>query len=183
MDCTPEPRVVTALPTKRKGSARQMKMLLRVFACLLFMAASTLFAGRFADTSPASVSLCSLVKNPTIYAGKIVAVNGEIGWGWVGGNKPASEFGITPPFASTECISELTVVLPDAVQPKPFDVERDEHLERLEEGLHKGMRIEGTFEGRFEQTEKSYGRRHKLKMRLVLKRVSNIFAMPVFRPK
>lgn len=126
-------------------------------------------------TNPLSVNLCDLAKSPETYAGKIISVHGQVGWGWRHRNVPITEFGIR----QSSCMEELTVMLPDAVQPKPaFDLEKDEHFQTLDHGLHKGMAIEGTFEGLFEQSEKGYGRKHKTKTWLVLERVSDIFAVP-----
>jgi hypothetical protein len=124
--------------------------------------------------------MCDLVKSPEKYAGEMIAVHGQVGWGWQRLDKPVNEFGIR----QSSCMAELTVMLPDAVQPKPaFSIEKNDHFQTLEDGLHKGMTMEGTFEGRFEQSAKGYGRKHKTKMRLVLERVSDIFAVPFSRPK
>lgn len=147
---------------------------------LLGFAAIPFSQGAQERSAPLSVNMCDLVKAPENYAGKMISVHGQVGWGWRRDDKPITEFGIR----ESSCMAELTVMLPDAVKPKPaFDAAKDEHFETLEQGLHKGTAIEGTFEGVFEQSKKGYGRKHKTKTRLVLERVSNIFAVPFSRPK
>jgi hypothetical protein len=158
-----------------------MRTPLHVVAIVLVGFAATHFSeGADDHSAPLSVNICDLVKTPEKYAGKMISVHGQVGWGWRHDEKLISEFGIR----ESSCMAELTVMFPDAVQPKPaFDIGKDEHFQTLEQGLHKGMAIEGTFEGLFEQSEKGYGRKHKTKMRLVLERVSDIFAVPFSRPK
>jgi hypothetical protein len=95
--------------------------------------------------------------------------------------------------------ADVIVVLPDQVKPAPdFQLVRDESYKKLQQALHDSVpiRIDATYEGRFDgafvwrdrqrirvgQDEvKGYGKKHEYDARIVLRQVSDVWAMPIPR--
>jgi hypothetical protein len=72
-----------------------------------------------------------------------------------------------------------------------FSFFQDESFAKFQDALHKGMNVEATFEGRFDEafvlrdhkrisvgSNKGYGKKHRFGARLVLQRVSEVVARP-----
>ena len=90
-----------------------------------------------------SVSVCELATDPSKYDGKKVMVVK----GWIVRNKSR----LLLDTYSGDCIANIDLVLPHAVQPTPdFALQRDENFKAFETAIRQRTHIEGTFEGRFD---------------------------------
>ena len=134
--------------------------------------------------APIKVTLCELAEHPEQYAGKMVAVHAsEMGKDfWIEDftNKPCSAY--TP----------VIVVYPDQVKPTAgFNLVRDNAFNKFFEDIRKGMRVEATYEGRFDVayvwrdhkrievgSDKGYGKKNRYGARVVLRRISDVVSRP-----
>lgn len=141
---------------------------------------------------PLELSICKLAKQPENYTGKMVVVRGSVSKGWRAPPKAIKELSISEPWSVVSCPGVVvTVVFPEAVQPKPdFDLQEDDAFRKLEKALRQRTHIEGTFEGRFDsvfvlkdrkriRVGKGFGHRHRATMRLVLRKVYDLEIRPV----
>jgi hypothetical protein len=169
-----------------------MKRLMRMtFGCLLLLIECGFCLGQNA-AGPVEVTLCELYQHPEDYAGKIIKVRGG----------SVSGLGIEDLMHDSQQVPCLTymsivVVFPEQVKPAPgFQLVRDESFKKLEDALNYNgpIHIDATYEGRFDAgfawrdkkriragdyTGKGYGKKHFYDGRIVLIRVSNVWAMPI----
>jgi hypothetical protein len=144
------------------------------------------------DMTPVEVTLCGLYQHPEEYAGKMVKVRA----GSVGDLRLENILHDSP---AEPCPSymRLFVALPYQVKPTPsFQLVRNESFKELERALHRGgaIHIDATYEGRFDPAfvwrdhkrirvgqdeEKGYGKKHEYDGRIVLRRVSDVWAEPL----
>jgi hypothetical protein len=135
------------------------------------------------------VTLCELYQHPEKYAGKMVkfraTVAGRTEDLWVDG------------FTREPCPSHIrvTVVFPGKVKPAPdFGLVHNDSIKEFQDALYyKGpIHIDATFEGRFDtvltvqgekrvRVGKGYGKKSAYDARIVLYRVSNVWADPLPR--
>jgi len=134
------------------------------------------------------VSLCELYQHPEKYAGKMVKVRAT-----VAGRK---ELWVDS-FTREPCPSWISVtgVFPGQVKPAPdFELVRDASFKEFQDALYrKGpMHIDATLEGRFDtvlepqgekhvRVGKGFGKKGSYDARIVLYRVSDVWAKPLPR--
>jgi hypothetical protein len=139
------------------------------------------------DSVVTKTTLCELAQFPNQYTGKMVEVRANVS---------GSELWITD---LKECPSFMGVILVMSYQVKPrpsFETMRDDMFNRVFEELGKGKWVVATFEGRFdgvytwknqkqiwisEGKEKftGFGRNGLAGGRIILRRISDILALPL----
>jgi hypothetical protein len=135
--------------------------------------------------APIKATLCDLAENPEQYAGKMVAVRAS---------EMGKDFWIED-FTNRTCsaYTPVIVVYPDQIKPIPgFNLVRDDAFKKFFEDVRKGMRVEATYEGRFDVayvwrdhkridlgSDKGYGKKHRYGARVVLRRISDVVSRPV----
>ncbi len=147
-----------------------------------------------AENEPAAVkvTLCDLAQHPEQYAGKMVEARASV----AGNDLWIDDFEQKPACASW---MGVILVLPKQVKPKAdFDVIRDDAFSQLFDDVRKGMKVQATFQGRFEpvytwrnqkqiwiaegqEKPKGYGKKGQYGGRIVLHRVSDVLARHVPR--
>jgi hypothetical protein len=171
-----------------------MKIISRLTYCgVLLLAGCLPFWGQ-EYAKPAQITLCELYSHPEQYNGKMIKVRG-------GSLSELRIENIVHDLPTEPCPTymRIIVVLPDQVKPAPdFQLVRDESYKKLQQALHDSVpiRIDATYEGRFDvafvwrdrqrirvgQDEvKGYGKKHEYDARIVLRQVSDVWAMPIPR--
>jgi hypothetical protein len=164
-----------------------MKMVFSLCGSLLLVLASAGSAQVDRQTAPIKTTLCDLAEHADRYAGKLVAVHATA----MGRDFLIDDHSYDQPCSAWTWV---IVVYPYQIKPAPgFDLERDDALHGFFEELHKGMNVEATYEGRFDVayivrdhqkifvgSEKGYGRRHRYGGRIVLRRISDVVARPIY---
>ncbi len=140
------------------------------------------------------VKLCDLYQRPEQYAGKMIAVRG-------GSVSSLNIEDLLHDSQPEQCPTymRIIVVFPDQVNPTPaFTLVQDGACEKLRKALsYPGpIHIDATYEGRFDaafawrdhkriklsqDSEKGYGKKHNYDGRIVLRRVSDVWAYPLPR--
>ena len=129
------------------------------------------------------VAYCDLARHPERYSGKIISVRADaVKW----------KNGTT--ISVGECVVSKTFLsLPGPVRPKVgFKLHIDSSLKKFFEGLDSPAIVEATFEGRFDSNysiqngkkvrlTKGFGPKKKYSMRLVLRRITDVVVIPLFR--
>jgi len=146
------------------------------------------------DGTTIGVSLCDLYQRPEQYAGKMIRVRG----GSVSSLDIEDSLHDSQP-EQCPAYMHIIVVFPDQVKPTPaFTLVRDNSYEKLHKALHYHgpIHIDATYEGRFDaafvwhdrkrirlsqDSEKGYGKKHNCDGRIVLRRVSDVWADPLLR--
>ena len=130
------------------------------------------------------VTLCELYQHPEKHAGKMVKFRATVA-GW-------KELEVET-FTRVPCPSYfmVTVVIPEKVKPAPgFDLVRDDSFKKFQDAFYyQGpIHIDATFEGRFDtvlvaqgekrvRVGKGYGKKGDYDARIVLYKVSDVWAM------
>jgi hypothetical protein len=161
------------------------------FGCVLLLSSCSFCWGQEAQKSIETV-LCDLYQHPEQYAGKVIKVRG----GSVSGLRIEDLLHDSHP-KPCPTYMRIMVVFPDHVKPPPgFQLVRDESYKKLEEALNYSgpIHIDATYEGRFDaafvwrdhkrvrlglENEKGYGKKHEYDGRIVLYRVSDVWAKPL----
>jgi hypothetical protein len=136
------------------------------------------------DVRPLKATMCELYEHAQQYAGKMVEVSAS-----VAGN----ELWIDD-FQQAACSSwmQIIVVFPENVRPAPgFNLVRDDSLTTFFEDIRKGKGVQATFEGRFDAAfvwrnhrkvivgkDEGYGTKSRSGGRIVLRKLSNVVALP-----
>ena len=161
------------------------------FGCVFLLAGCGLCRGQEA-AKPVEVALCDLYQHPEQYAGKVVKVRG----GSVGDLRIEDLLHDSQP---KPCPAYMRVIVefPNQAKPAPnFQLVRDESYRKLQDALHHPgpIHIDATYEGRFDaafmwrdrkrvslglDNEKGYGKKHEYDGRIVLHRVSDVWAKPL----
>jgi hypothetical protein len=159
---------------------------LRWSLCMVVLLSSLFARARSQNGSaPLKVTMCNLYVDPQKYAGKMIEVRATTRNLDLRLERPTFE--PQEPCATSGYMT-IGLEFPQDVKPRPeFDLIRDESFEKYSHALQKLMRVEATFEGRFDPVfiwrnhkrervgeGEGYGKKHSEDGRIVLHRVSDV---------
>lgn len=161
------------------------------FGCVSLLADCPVSWGQSA-AKPVEVTLCDLYEHPEKYADKIIKVRG----GSISGLR-IEDILHDSHADSCPAYMRILVVFPDQVKPSPgFQIVQDESYKKLVDALHYSgpIHIDATYEGRLDaafawrdhkrikvgqNAGNGYGEKHEYDGRIVLRQVSDVWAMPL----